>query len=209
MSILIVGTHGSMGKRYEAILRYLGKQFVGVDKEHNRHYVNEQAAKADGIIIATPTDTHAEYIERFAPLSKPILCEKPVTKSIDELNRLLETVKSHKTPFRMMYQYKVLATQSSIGKSHYDYFRHGSDGLVWDCLQIIGLARGELRLGEASPVWSCVINGRTLNLAHMDAAYIAYVQKWLQNPAQDLGEILAIHQKTADSAMKASTALAH
>jgi hypothetical protein len=195
MSILIVGANGNMGKRYGAILTYLGKQWSGVDAEHNRHFVLASARASEGVIIATPTATHAQVIRDVLPAGKPILCEKPVTKNVVELKEILGEAK---TPFRMVYQYQLMVSGSRIGRSHYDYFRHGNDGLVWDCLQIIGLSRGKPDLGEASPVWRCMINGKALNLAHMDAAYIAYVQAWLKYPKQDPGEIIAIHEKVDD-----------
>jgi len=88
-----------------------------------------------------------------------------------------------------------LAGKNRIGRSHYDYFRHGNDGLVWDCLQIIALARSAPLLRETSPMWSSMINGKALNIAHMDAAYMAYVQAWFKYPAQDMGEIIGIHEK--------------
>lgn len=197
--ILIIGAKGSMGQRYQAILNYLGIESVCVDKEHNRHFIAKMAAECEGAIIATPTQTHADFIRLLLPFKQPILCEKPVTKSVDELKALLAEIKQSKTPFRMMYQYKLLAKSDSIGKSFYNYFRHGNDGLIWDCLQIIGLARGELTLGENSPVWRCMINGKPINIRDMDAAYIGYVQLWLQKPAQDLEEILKIHEKTAQA----------
>ncbi len=96
----------------------------------------------------------------------------------------------------MTYQYSLIASKDTIGKSFYNYFRHGNDGLAWDCLQIIGLARGAISLEECSPVWSCVINGRRVPLAAMDAAYIGYVQSWFKNPHQDMGLLQAIHEKT-------------
>jgi hypothetical protein len=195
--ILIIGANGSMGKRYQSILRYLGRPFACVDAEHNRHFIKQAATACKGIIIASPTDTHAEYIQHLQDLRIPLLCEKPVVKDVGQLQELLAGVKEHKTPFRMMYQYQMLVDPDRIGRSHYNYFRHGADGIAWDCIQILGLARGEVRLSEDSPVWRCMINGKSLNLAHMDAAYIGYVQRWFTKPNQDPGEIVAAHERAA------------
>jgi len=46
----------------------------------------------DGVIICTPTDTHADLIERFARAGKAIFCEKPVDLSVDRVRRCLEVV---------------------------------------------------------------------------------------------------------------------
>lgn len=196
--ILIVGANGNMGKRYKAILRFLGKEYLGVDKEHNRHHIKEMAMRSDGVLIATPTELHTEHVRWLLPCGKPIMCEKPITKNIQELRALFDEIRSSNTPFRMINQYKMLDNRGGIGHTVYNYFKHGNDGLVWDCIQIIGIARSKLALGEDSPVWRCVLNGKGVSLSHMDAAYIAYMQEWFKNPAQDLGELLATHEKTAD-----------
>lgn len=196
MSVLIVGAHGSMGRRYQAIMRYLGREYRCVDKDDTDEHVAEVAKVSSGIILATPTDTHLSMIRRFLPLRRPILCEKPVTKSIDELREVLAEIASAKVPFRMMFQYQMLNDAGRIGDSHYNYFKHGNDGLIWDCLQVIALGRRRVQIRGDSPIWSCKLNGRTLRLDHMDAAYIAYVQKWFNEPKQDTIEILRAHEKT-------------
>ncbi|TIX60841.1 MAG: inositol 2-dehydrogenase, partial [Mesorhizobium sp.] len=38
----------------------------------------EKAGDIDAVIICTPTDTHADLIERFAKAGKAIFCEKPI-----------------------------------------------------------------------------------------------------------------------------------
>lgn len=202
MSILIIGSEGSMGKRYQAILRYLNRSFVCADKQMSGGEMLIAAQRSEGIIIATPTDTHGELIKCLAPLSKPILCEKPIDKDPDQFHEIMEALKAFDTPFRMMMQYEMLISTDSIGHSHYDYFRHGNDGLYWDCMQIIALARGSISIRESSPVWSCKINGKPLNLAHMDAAYIGYVQKWFNKPSQNLAYLEDIHQKVRETEKK-------
>jgi hypothetical protein len=198
MSVLIVGAQGSMGKRYQCILDYLQRPYICVDKIHTLAEIKRDASRASGIIIATPTNTHVNFIREFLPFRKPILCEKPITKDIAELKDLKDEILESKTPFRMTFQYEVLDQPSQNGPSRYNYFRHGNDGLVWDCLQIIGLARSEIKLGEDSPVWSCMMNGKALSLSHMDAAYIAYLQKWFHRPDDSLSKIVQVHEKTAE-----------
>jgi hypothetical protein len=198
MSLLIVGAQGNMGQRYQAILRYLQLDSVGVDQNHSEKEILRAAMRSEGVIIATPTSTHVELSRLLLKAKKPVLCEKPITKNVAELKELMAQYEAEKVPYRMVYQYRMLLNPDRIGGTFYDYFKHGSDGLIWDCLQIIGLGRSDIRLKEKSPVWSCRINGQPLRLDHMDAAYIGYVQSWLRKPEQDRGEIIAIHEKTAD-----------
>lgn len=196
--ILLVGADGNMGARYKAILRFLGKEFRGVDKNNSDDAIMRAAHASDGILIATPTATHTQLIRKFMHLKKPLMCEKPITKDMKEFRALMAELQERKTPFRMVNQYRMLAGASRMGRSFYDYFKHGSDGIYWDCLQIIGLARGEIRIAEDSPIWRCMINGKAITLSHMDAAYIAYLQEWFKTPAQDLSQIIEAHEKTAE-----------
>lgn len=209
MSVLIIGSEGSMGKRYQSILRFLGKSFMCVDLHNKNTDYEYMHRRASGFIVATPTGTHHSIIKSLAPNRKPILCEKPVTKSPAEFTDMKVALMENKTPFRMMMQYEMLVGKSRIGPTFYDYFRHGNDGLIWDCMQIIALARGKVELRENSPIWMCKINGQMLSLSHMDAAYIGYVQKWFNDPSQDLGYLTAIHQKVQDSEKKASNVVAN
>jgi hypothetical protein len=200
MSILILGSEGSMGKRYQAILKFLNQDYVCKDKIHSEFPDEYLTEKIDGVIIATPTDTHLELIQQYLRYGVPILCEKPVTKHLAELKALGYELRSSRTPFRMMYQYQCLDYPTSKGVSWYDYFRHGNDGLVWDCLQVIGLARGAVNLAEESPIWDCSLNGKALSLSQMDLAYIDYVKGWLNCPSQDYEQIWDAHVKTHELA---------
>lgn len=46
----------------------------------------------DAVIICTPTDTHADLIERFARAGKAIFCEKPVDLDAERVKTCLKTV---------------------------------------------------------------------------------------------------------------------
>ena len=46
------------------------------------------------VLICTPTDTHADLIERFVRAGKAVFCEKPVALRVDRLKRCLATVEA-------------------------------------------------------------------------------------------------------------------
>jgi myo-inositol 2-dehydrogenase/D-chiro-inositol 1-dehydrogenase len=46
----------------------------------------------DAVIICTPTDTHAELIEKFACAGKAVFCEKPIDLSLARVKSCLKTV---------------------------------------------------------------------------------------------------------------------
>lgn len=187
-----------MGTRYRAILDYLNEEVWGVDIETPPEDILRMASDADRTIICTPTENHYNVLKRIIPLGKPVLCEKPITKSTKDVEKILVACQSYKTPFTMTFQYSELVPPSqNAGLSHYHYFRSGRDGLVWDCLQIIGLAKGEIEISNESPTWKCMINDLNLKFGDMDAAYINFVRKWtagLINQSHD--ELIRIHEKT-------------
>jgi myo-inositol 2-dehydrogenase/D-chiro-inositol 1-dehydrogenase len=55
----------------------------------------EQAADIDAVVICTPTDTHADLIERFVKAGKAVFCEKPVDLSLGRVKQCLEVVRQH------------------------------------------------------------------------------------------------------------------
>ena len=52
----------------------------------------------DAILIATPTDTHADLIEQAARAKKAILCEKPVSLSVGRIEQCLKVVEAAGVP---------------------------------------------------------------------------------------------------------------
>lgn len=56
------------------------------------------APDVDAILICTPTDTHADLIEAAARAGKPILCEKPVSLSVERIEACLPVVEKAGVP---------------------------------------------------------------------------------------------------------------
>ncbi|HQZ11828.1 MAG TPA: inositol 2-dehydrogenase [Devosia sp.] len=50
------------------------------------------ASDVDAILICTPTDTHADLIEKSVQSGKHVLCEKPVSLSVERIERALPIV---------------------------------------------------------------------------------------------------------------------
>ncbi len=53
----------------------------------------EAAGDIDAVVICTPTDTHADLIERFARAGKAIFCEKPIHLDLQRVKSCLDVVK--------------------------------------------------------------------------------------------------------------------
>ncbi len=58
----------------------------------------------DAVVICTPTDTHAELIEKFAKAGKAIFCEKPVDLDPERVRRCLAVVDQTKATLMIGFQ---------------------------------------------------------------------------------------------------------
>lgn len=206
-----------MGTRYCAIFRHLGVPVIPVDTEPSGiswPAVDHAVQSARGLVIATPTPMHWQALSRYREYETPILCEKPVTKNPSELQKYLlgtfrhpglcfgHTPRQRVGPFAMMMQYQILNPPAGTsGTQHvepteYDYFRSGQDGLGWDCISLLGLAREPVSLRNESPVWRCTLNGRVLSHADVEQAYVDFVARWLKEPEfQDRAWLVRAHEK--------------
>ena len=53
----------------------------------------EASADIDAVVICTPTDTHADLIERFCRAGKAVFCEKPIDLSAQRVRECLDVVR--------------------------------------------------------------------------------------------------------------------
>lgn len=187
MTTLVIGCNGSIGKRHCAVLKHIGVDFEGYD-------INDKIPdfdKFDNFIIATPTNTHFRFIYELGQYRKPILCEKPLSIEREDFLKILNT----DIKLSMMMQYRYFDRDFDKGDSRYNFYNHGKDGLVWDCFQVIALARGKVTIGEDSPIWDCVLNGRELDLRKMDHAYIWAIKEFLDGKYISKDKLLEYHNK--------------
>ena len=54
------------------------------------------SADVDAVVICTPTDTHADLIEKFTGAGKAVFCEKPVDLSVARVKACLKVVEANK-----------------------------------------------------------------------------------------------------------------
>jgi myo-inositol 2-dehydrogenase/D-chiro-inositol 1-dehydrogenase len=74
---------------FDKAARDLAKQYGAVVRTIDEI---EAADDIDAVIICTPTDTHADLIERFARAGKAIFCEKPIDLDVKRVKQCLKTV---------------------------------------------------------------------------------------------------------------------
>lgn len=57
--------------------------------------------EVDAVIIATPTNTHFEYVEASAMAGKPIYCEKPLDETLERVDKCLDVLARNPVPFML------------------------------------------------------------------------------------------------------------
>lgn len=63
--------------------------------------VDDAIGKADAVLIATSTATHADLIELAAKAGKPILCEKPIDLSLDRVRACRKAIEGYNVPIQI------------------------------------------------------------------------------------------------------------
>ena len=180
--IYIVGYNGNMARRYRAILDYLDISHCGEDVGHRFGRLDE----CQGVIITTPTNMHLWHLDQFERTGLPILCEKPISLGVFTLPK--------DANIQMVNQYAFTGPWPE-GVTYYNNWNTGKDGLEWDCINIIGLARGEVVVENNSPFWKCAINGKELTLHDIDMGYIKMIEAWAKRPEPNIDYILKAHDK--------------
>jgi myo-inositol 2-dehydrogenase/D-chiro-inositol 1-dehydrogenase len=59
------------------------------------------AADVDAVLIATVTETHADYIERAVAASIPVLCEKPIDLDLTRVNHCALAIQGSTVPIQL------------------------------------------------------------------------------------------------------------
>ena len=79
----------------------------------------------DAILIASPTPTHFEIIQKAVSAKKAIFCEKPIDLNLEQVHKVVELVKQTSTPFFVGFnrrfdpsfaRLKELVSEGAIGK---------------------------------------------------------------------------------------------
>jgi predicted dehydrogenase len=104
LRIAVIGV-GHLGKHHARILASLpGVELVGVvDTNKSRadeiasanntrpwYDARELAGKVDAVTIAVPTETHLEIARSFLTAGVPVLVEKPMTRTLEEADQLID-----------------------------------------------------------------------------------------------------------------------
>lgn len=175
MKILLIGANGNMARRYAAILNYLGIEWVGVDVG------DRWPRNFDRAIVATPTDTHFAICKKLAKMGKVFLCEKPVSKSPKEIEKLIAMGAKGYMVCNWALLDSFYSTPLPIGvyDIFYDFYNTGRDGTYWDCIQIIYLAKN-INVQTTSPIFAAQIGCMTVWLDAIGKSYVNMLSRFVQ-----------------------------
>ena len=71
----------------------------------------------DAVVIATPTNTHVEYIEAAAKAGRPIYCEKSLARTLGRVDACLEMLKAHPVPFMLGFNRRFDPDNAAVQKA--------------------------------------------------------------------------------------------
>lgn len=79
------------------------KRFAALVQLDSIHFTTDwktflRENEVDGYIVASPSDTHFNYVREIAPRGKPVFCEKPLDLSLSKINAIQKFVSKHNIP---------------------------------------------------------------------------------------------------------------
>ena len=162
--VLLIGCKGNMGRRYAAIMNFHKIPFRGVDIGDKYKLSGYSHA-----IIATPIDTHFKLCQETVSSGIPTLCEKPISKDMDEVRQLERLSVAAQTPLYMVNNWWHIRCER-YNRIVFDYYNTGNDGF-WDLIQPVWYSK-EFDFNNKCPIYYCFIDGFDINRINFDASYV-------------------------------------
>lgn len=190
--IALLGYKGSIGSRYDTILKSLGLNYERIEKDD--YIIPDRWTKA---IIATPTRTHYELAKLCEERKIPYLVEKPATKDINEAEEMLAWEYGF-----IVNNYSFIA-QAKLN-IYYNFFKTGSDGLHWDLVQLIYKAKIndlDIKIETDSPVWTLKMDDYEVPYREIETSYIRMIRAFISEKYEHLLPIraaLGMHQAVTE-----------
>lgn len=184
--IMLIGSEGSIGRRYHGILRHLGVEVFTYDtKVGGSQFLEDYTMGAcDGFIIASPTDTHVGWCYDLLRFKKPILCEKPVGVSVDQVRELYITDGALEHIYVVDNWVHMLG--GDVSTNHYiEYanFHTGNEKVEWNLAQPIFLTKdGSLTINLCQAFFGVNVfdKKKSYNTRDIDLSYVDMIVAWLQ-----------------------------
>jgi len=75
-----------------------------IDKARPAESLDDLLSEADGVLVATPTDTHPVLVHACLTARTPVLCEKPIAADLGEMTALVAEIEAGDTPVLVGFQ---------------------------------------------------------------------------------------------------------
>lgn len=192
--ILIIGM-GNMGSRYARILDRLHVPWHGIDITQ-QPWDYTQMTKCTKAIICAPTAHHFEWCMK---IQIPFMCEKPISKYIENVEMIRDRCEKECLDGRMVNNWEhamLIGLQDITGRGgncvelgninfEYSCSNTGQDGLAWDCIQLIHLCgnprlsnRGRFRAVLKWPMGDMWIDVK-ITREMIERSYEQMIKRWL------------------------------
>lgn len=189
-----------MGRRYAAILRYLGMDYETWDIADGCH--RPPLAGFSHVLIATPTDTHVSQIQQCVGTGVThVLCEKPLCMDATRVATLRDECQSLRTYIHIVCNWSYVLpwrlTPESVNLTYRNWYT-GPHGADWDCCQLHYLQRDrQPAFVEEGPAFMAFVDGYPVSLADIDRSYIAMLRDWYEAPSHlwGLADAVAMERK--------------
>lgn len=187
MKVLLIGSEGRIGSRYRAILNYMEVEFACYDPKLPEEPLLHEF---DKWIIASPTHTHFYWCSKALEMGKTFLCEKPLSESIEECERLVAMEQESKGHGYVVCNYKYVVKHNMAwrlynkGKLSYNYYNPG-DRPEWGCCQLIYLDE-DCDIKTTSPVWKFRVNSVVIDYKWLEWSYVRMIEDFLKGNYQVL-----------------------
>ena len=172
--ICLVGGKGSIGSRYQAIMKWANIPHVVYDIDTPEIDIFQY----NKFIIATPTHTHCHFLRELEGAT--ILCEKPVSFIPEEIPVFDKAY----TVCNWKYVCELMGQKAPYQIS-YDFYRTGPDGLYWDLSQILYLDPTAV-INNQSPKWNVKINGNVVAYRTIEESYVRMIKDFNEGHYENL-----------------------
>jgi myo-inositol 2-dehydrogenase/D-chiro-inositol 1-dehydrogenase len=76
--------------------------------------VRELCAAVDAVVVASPDAAHQAHVEAALNAGRPVLCEKPLTRTAEEARALLAHARSATSPVAVSFPYRMLPSLRAL-----------------------------------------------------------------------------------------------
>jgi hypothetical protein len=168
--VLIIGGKGSIGRRYQAVLKHLKRPFEIYDLGDELPVGN-----ISHVIITSPTEKHLEHVLMAMRYDCPILCEKPLSMDLNSAKKIAKLPN--------VYVVNNYAYVTRDAKSiRYDFYNTGRDGFIWDLCQLVYIAKknnAHLNIKRSSYTWTLIVDDEPVPYSMIEYSYRKMIQDFL------------------------------